>query len=433
MFESPSEPGSSRARRPRWSLALTALVVLGSVTATAQDDGKPPPVLTDEAVIATLQSASFIPDRSYGKLEELLSQITSATGLTVVTETDCKPATMSYRLSSGRVPTAHDAIARVARSTKLAFEGYAGVLYLGRAPLNPRPPAIERGEASAEALARLDERVSLSLPEETFEDALATFSDVFGLTCRFSDKEEAEQGYTTPKGETKIELELPEMPTRRIIELLQRRYGLGATLKGEELVFWSFDLKTDSAVVESLNKALQEPLEQPFKATTLAELARELSETLEAPVLIEDGLGASPVKAPPAGLPLRSALFLAPGVDSGIDHRVIGDALVFERRTGRKRPEPLTELAKADTTLRVALQLRRLELDETARPLGELCAELNRRFDTIQIVTAPAVAGRKVTLALETMRLGAVLEHIARVSGTLLKGEGARASFEERP
>lgn len=372
----------------------------------------------EKALTARLHSATVMLDRRYGKFAVLLKKINESSKINIICDHGIDPDRNSYSVRSDGVLAADVALAQATQSMGMAFEPYSGVIFvrLQNAKLARRPPAIDMGLASDAAKKLLTETVSVSLDDVPLSEAIQTLSDATGYEIRFPTKEEEEEGYSKPDPKLRVTLELSEFKVRAVLRIFMRMLRLGATVRGNKLMLWSFRLESSSKVFETITKALSADSKLEIKAGTMKDLAEQIRKEYKFGVFLDPGIAEKAVKAPPKGLSLQATLYLAPGIHSGIGHRVVGDALVFENRVGRRRPPSVPDFTKANTDLLVALQMRRLKFKGEGRTLKAVCESIDKRYGTIRILCDKELGDKEVRFSAQGIRLGALLEHVARVT-----------------
>jgi hypothetical protein len=415
-----------------WIGPLSFFIVASVVT--LQGVSAETPEELDNPLVAKLNSATIVLNKGYGKLSFLLDRVSAKMGLNVVCDQEVRLKSYKYSIDISKSWNVHKLLKQSLKKSRFQYEGFANVIYITRSS-NPsrHPPLIEMDDANAEARDLLSEEVSISLSDETLKESLEILADVTGLELDIPSKKDQEFGRLKPDLSRKLNLTVEDIPARSVLILIMRQLQLATTIQGSKVIFWSYALNKSSANSQKISKALNEPCQFKITCKTLGELAQQIRKEYKFLVYLPESLSEHPIQMPPEGLRLRSMLYLAPGIQSGIDHSIVGDALVFEKRKGRRRPALAIDTKNAETTLLIALQTRRLPLSARGDKLEAICAKLDKSFGSIKVICDKTVAGRLVNFETKGLRLGAVLEHIARVTNTHLTYKDTTVRFVANP
>ncbi|MDF1666211.1 MAG: hypothetical protein P1V97_30925 [Planctomycetota bacterium] len=415
-----------------WVPSLVFSILVGFVTVSHAKD-KDPKADMNNPVVAKVNSATVMLKNGYGKLNSLTELIASKTKLNVVCDPNIRLKSFNYNFPA-KSYNAHKLLTDALKKQALKYEGFSGVIYISKANSpNRLPPLIDLDNANDEAKELLEETVSIALSSERLKDAFEILSDVTGLEVTTPSKKEQEDGRLKPDVYQRINLNVEEISAKDCLYLVMRQMQLALSIQGTKVVFWSYSLTKGSAGTQKIIKALGEPCLVKVTAKTLGELGKQLAEKYKFIVFVPEELAQVPVKAPPGKLSLRSTLFLAPGIGSGIDHRIVGDGLLFEKRSGRRRPPEQVDISKADTTLLITLQTRKLAFTGGNRPLSVICKELDASFGSIKITCDKEIEKLPVSFKTKKLRLGAIIEHIARVTDTKASFKKNVVHFSPRP
>lgn len=404
-----------------------------STFSEAKDKDKGKKAEEKNPVVAKVKASTVNLKSGYGKLNALTDLIANKTSLNVVCDPNIRLKSYSYNFPV-KSYNAHKLLTDALKKQKLKYEGFSGVIYISKANSpNRLPPLIDLDKANDEAKELLEETVSIALSSERLKDAFEILADVTGLEVTTPSKKDQEDGRLKPDLYQRIDLNVEEITAKQCLYLVMRQMQLALTIQDSTVVFWSYSLDKGSAGTQKILKALKETCKVKVTAKTLGELGEQLSKEYKFVVFVPEDLAKLPIKSPPGKLSLRSTLFLAPGIDSGIDHRIVGDGLIFEKRSGRRRPPEQVDISKADTTLLITLQTRKLPFDGKGRPLSEICQELDKSFGSIKITCDKEVEKLPVAFKTKKLRLGAIIEHIARVTDTKPSFKKDTVHFSARP